>query len=300
MATDLTIPYIDRSSGQLCRERVYADRFLNWSYNTRLGWAVTRVVFSHPLLSRLYGWTQRQSLSRKRIVPFVRQMGVDCAELVQPLKTFGNFSEFFERRINLSQRPIATDPGTCIAPVDGKVLGYQTVNLQTTLRVKRHQFSLESFLKDRALGCQYDGGSVVICRLCLADYHHIHFPDSGLPHRPEIINGSLYAGGPYALRRRVPFYAENLRMITPFDSDHFGRIIMVEVGAFTVGSIQQRFDAGEPVQKGNHKGFFELGGSTVVLLFKPNTIRLDNDLCANTSRGLETRVLMGESIGKAN
>lgn len=299
MATDLTIPYIDRVSGELRNERVYADRFLNWSYNTRLGWTVTRGVLSQPFVSSLYGWTQRQRWSRKRIEPFVNQMGIDRTELIQPVESFGSFSQFFERRIDLSLRPIEADPSICIAPVDGKVLGYQKVTLNTLLQVKRHRFTLESFLKNRAPVRKYDGGSIVICRLCLADYHHVHFPDSGIPRRPVTINGSLYAGGPYALKRCIPFYDENLRVITPFDSDHFGEIIMVEVGAFTVGSIRQCFEAGARVQKGNHKGYFELGGSTVVLLFKPNAIRLDDDLCVNTSRGFETKVRMGESIGKA-
>jgi len=86
-------------------------------------------------------------------------------------------------------------------------------------------------------------------------------------------------------------------MLTVFDSDHFGRIAIIEVGAFTVGSIQQRFMPGRRVEKGAEKGLFEIGGSTVVLLFQPRTIRFDEDLCQNTNQGIETRVRLGDSIG---
>lgn len=88
-------------------------------------------------------------------------------------------------------------------------------------------------------------------------------------------------------------------MLTLFASDHFGQIAMVEIGAFTVGSIQQRFNTGVRVAKGARKGFFELGGSTVVLLFQRGAIRLDEDLCARTEENIETFVRFGESIGKA-
>jgi phosphatidylserine decarboxylase len=62
------------------------------------------------------------------------------------------------------------------------------------------------------------------------------------------------------------------------DSDQFGRIAMVEVGAFVFGSIRQQFSPGARVKRGEPKGMFELGASVVVLLFEPGTIRLDDDL----------------------
>jgi phosphatidylserine decarboxylase len=109
--------------------------------------------------------------------------------------------------------------------------------------------------------------------------------------------GKLYAVSPYSFQKLVPFYTENYRMLTQFTSDHFGQIAMVEIGAFTVGSIKQCYQPGARVAKGAKKGFFELGGSTVVLLFQKGTIRLDEELCAKTEEEIETHVRMGESIG---
>jgi phosphatidylserine decarboxylase len=88
-------------------------------------------------------------------------------------------------------------------------------------------------------------------------------------------------------------------MLTPFESDHFGSMALVEIGALTVGSIRQSFRAGVPVAKGARKGFFELGGSTVVLLFRRGAIELDAALLDMTASGIETRLAMGSAIGRA-
>jgi len=145
---------------------------------------------------------------------------------------------------------------------------------------------------------KFGGGSMVVSRLCLTDYHHFHFPDSGVPGEALSVRGKYYASGPYGLRALVPFYTENYRMLTLLDSDHFGQIAIVEIGAFTVGSIQQRYQSGRHIAKGARKGFFELGGSTVVLLFEKGRIELDKDLCTNTRSEVETYVLLGDSIGR--
>jgi phosphatidylserine decarboxylase len=87
-------------------------------------------------------------------------------------------------------------------------------------------------------------------------------------------------------------------MLTRFESDQFGAMVLIEVGAFTVGSIQQRFQAGWHIEKAKRKGLFELGGSTVVLLFETDRIVFDDDLIANTRNDIETYVRLGNSIGR--
>lgn len=50
-------------------------------------------------------------------------------------------------------------------------------------------------------------------------------------------------------------------------------------------------------QKGEEKGYFEFGGSTIVMLLKANIIDIDEDIIKNSMTHDETRVLMGEKIG---
>lgn len=138
---------------------------------------------------------------------------------------------------------------------------------------------------------------MIIIRLALSDYHHFHFADSGVPSASKLIEGRYYAGGPYDLHKFTPFYEENKRMITMIESNHFGLVAQIEIGAFTVGSICQVFSPYAAVKKGWRKGYFELGGSTVVLLLRPDVIKVDDDLISNTLRGLETKVQAGDKIG---
>jgi phosphatidylserine decarboxylase len=299
MGTNLPISYVDRTSGAVVRETVYAGGFLRWLYNTVSGKMASYLIFRHPLASRLYGWWTRQRWSRRMIAALMRLQSVTVSGLTEGVDAFQSFNDFFTRRIDLSHRPVAADQNICIAPVDGKVLAYKRTHRGDTLQIKQHSFNLDGFLRDRDLAATFDGGSVVICRLSLADYHHFHFPDSGWPGRPRIINGSLYASGPYARRETIPYYAESQRMLTRFLSDHFRLMLIVEVGALAVGSIRQEYQPGKRVDTGDHKGHFELGGSTVVLLFQRNTIEIDSDLLLNTARGLETYVRMGEPLGRA-
>ena len=293
------LAYHDRYSGELTTEPILASGFLSWSYNTRLGWLATDLLFRRRSVSRLYGWLHKRRWSCRRLRRFVDQMNVNVDEALRPLDEYTSFNDFFTREIDLSTRPVQGEPHVCVSPVDGRALAYPSVDADTTFRIKRSVFNLRRFLHDDALAEHYAGGSMLISRLYLSDYHHYHFPDSGVPGVATSIPGRYYAVSPYALRRLVPFYTENHRMLTLFDSDHFGQIAIMEIGAFTVGSIQQRYRPGVRVDKSAHKGFFELGGSTVVMLFEKGAIELDADLCTYTAKGIETYVRLGDSIGRA-
>ena len=292
------ITYHDRRSGALLAEPVYAGAFLRWLYNTRSGAALAGLL-TQPLLSRIYGWANSSAWSRRRIRPFVEQMGIDMQSSVKRIDEFRSFNDFFTREIQSASRPVCDKPNVCVAPADGKLLTYRQVDAQRSFQIKRSCFNLGGLLGDRVEASSFAGGSLVVARLGLADCHHFHFPDSGVPEAARSIEGRLHAGGPYALRTLVPFFSENHRMVTRFASDHFGPMAIVEIGALTVGSIRQRFEPGARVATGDPKGYFELGGSTVVLLFRPGAIQLDDDLYAATSRGIETFVRRGEAIGRA-
>ena len=291
--------YFDRRRGSFKEDSIHAPRFLNWSYNTRSGWLLTDLIFSRRIVSWLYGWLAKRRWSRRRIRPFAKAMDVDYSELVRPIDTYRSFNDFIIREIDLSKRPVDRDPAVCVSPADGRVLVYPEIDVGKVFHIKRAVFDLHSFLRDEDLVRLFAGGSMMVIRLYLADYHHVHFPADGVPRVPISIAGKYLAVSPYSKTRFVPFFGENFRMITLFESDRFGRIAIVEVGAFTVGSIQQGFPPDRRVAKGDRKGFFELGGSIVVLLFERDTIRLDGDLCSNSRSGMETYLRLGESLGRA-
>jgi phosphatidylserine decarboxylase len=297
--SDNRFAYLDRRLAVLKTEPIYAAGFLMWCYNTRSGRFLTRLLLSRRFVSALYGWYYNRPWTRRKILPFARSMGVNLDELAQPVDSFSSFAAFIRRDINLAKRRIDADPQTCIAPCDSRLLAHSQVKAGAAIKIKAGLFDMKRLLGDAALAEKFDGGSLIVMRLYLSDYHHFHFPDSGIPGTPRSLPGRYFSVSPYASDWAVPFYGENHRVVTLFESDHFGPVAMVEVGAFAVGSVRQCFVPGQRVAKGAHKGFFDLGGSIVVMLFEPGSITLDKDLCDNTRAGLETFVLMGESIGRA-
>lgn len=298
MKTSDILKYFDRYTKKIVIEPVYASSFLFWSYNTRIGLFLTRNIFSQKVVSKFYGWFNKTKWSRKKIKPFVNIMNVNTNELINNLSDFNSFNDFFIRKIDLRKRPVNQNPEVCVTPADGRIFVYPSIEANSEFYIKRNKFNLREFLRDDKLVNLYSGGSMLITRLYLTDYHHFHFPTKGYVSEPKAIKGKYYTSTSYSLESIIPFYSENFRMRTKLESKNFGQILMVEVGAFTVGSIIQDFHHNEQVNKGEHKGFFEIGGSTIVLLFERGKIEFDSDLIENSNKGIETFVKMGDSIGK--
>jgi phosphatidylserine decarboxylase len=138
----------------------------------------------------------------------------------------------------------------------------------------------------------------VLSRLCPVDYHRFHFPVSGTPDKPTLINGLLYSVSPVALKQNINYLTENKRYHTRIQSPEFGQVLMFEIGATCVGSVEYTFSPGVPVQRGDEKGYFKFGGSETILLFEPSRIQLADDLLKQSKKGRELYAWMGDSMGK--
>ena len=139
---------------------------------------------------------------------------------------------------------------------------------------------------------------MVLARLCPSDYHRFHFPVDGIPGQTHPISGHLYSVNPWAIRNELKIFWTNKRVYCHMQSDRFGDVLLCEVGATTVGTIHETYHPLVPCQKGAEKGYFSFGGSALVVLFAPDTIRFDEDLLRATSQGLEIRCLMGQRMGQ--
>src|SRR5690606_10594103 len=117
-------------------------------------------------------------------------------------------------------------------------------------------------LADAALARRYRGGAALVVRLAPADYHRFHFPESGLAGPARPIPGPLHSVHPIALAGGAPSF-RNRRHVTLIETERAGLVAMVEVGALLVGTIEQTYEPG-PVTRGDEKGTFRMGGSTVV------------------------------------
>ena len=137
---------------------------------------------------------------------------------------------------------------------------------------------------------------IAVFRLAPVDYHRFHFPcDCTSEGSVRVIPGEYHSVNTIALLHRPDVYADNERQVLKCHAA-FGDFWLVDVGAFGVGTIVQTF-SGEKHSKGDEKGYFKFGGSTVILVARAGAIKFDDDLVKNSADGLETRVLCGERIG---
>jgi phosphatidylserine decarboxylase len=293
------IRYFHRDHKTVETEQVYGGGWLRWTYGTALGRFALWLLVKRALASRYYGWRMSWRASANRILPFIVDYNLDVDEFAKKPYAFKTFNEFFYRALKAGARPIAPGDRVAVLPADGRHLAFQTYDATEGFYAKGQRFDLAAFLGDPALATEFGGGALLISRLCPVDYHRFHFPVSGTPGEPRLINGWLYSVSPIALRRNLAYLWENKRTVTLVESPVFGRVAMVEVGATMVGSILQTFVPGRAVAKGEEKGLFKFGGSCVVTIFQRGRIRFDADLLRSSTDGLEVYARMGDRLGAA-
>lgn len=285
--------YIDRETGRKEAEIIYGETELNFLYGSLWGRALRRLFVTRPWFSHLNGWPKRLASSKGAIQQFISQYGIDVDEVEKPLDAYRSLDDFFSRRLKTGARPVNPEPRALVSPADGRVLVYPKLDGQS-LWVKQQRVSIAELLGCGQAAAQLAGGCAVVVRLAPKDYHRFHFPIEGRVTESRAIAGKLESVHPIALDAGAPSFA-NKRVVTRVETALFGSLYMVDVGALTVGTIVQTHVPG-PVEKGQEKGYFRFGGSTVVLLWGPGGPALDQDLIDNTALQLETLVKLGRQI----
>ena len=296
MADTDVIKFFNRYTGQVEQEQVYGAGWMRWTYGNPLGRLALEAFIKRPFFSRWYGWRMNRPASRRKVIPFIRDFGVDVSEFAAAPETFRTFNEFFFRRLKPGARPIAPDPAV-VFPADGRHLGFPDASKIDGVFVKGQRFELAQLLGDAQLAARYADGPLVLSRLCPVDYHRFHFPLAGTPSATQQLNGPLYSVNPVALRRHLAYLWENRRTLTRLATEKLGTVLLLEIGATNVGSIVQTFEPGRRVAKGEEKGYFQFGGSSTLLLFEPGRVRLADDLVAQSRNGRELYARVGDRLG---
>ena len=265
---------------------------LRFLYNNTAGRCVLRILRAR-WLSVAAGAFLDTRLSKPLIKPFVNNNGIDLSDY--ECDNFTCFNDCFCRRIKPGKRPFSQADGDLISPCDGLLSVYRAQS-GNVYPVKQSAYTLETLLKDQKLAKRYENGYIFVFRLCVNHYHRYCYPASGVKGENVKIKGTLHTVRPVALEARKVF-CENSREYTVIDTPAFGRITQMEVGAMLVGKIKNLHGAGN-IQKGEEKGMFLYGGSTVVLLTEEGALTPRADYLENTAAGLETPVVQGETINE--
>ncbi|MCR5723706.1 MAG: phosphatidylserine decarboxylase [Treponema sp.] len=278
------------------------DSSVRFMYGTRFG----RIVLHTALFLRipaLLGALLRTPLSRLYIPSFIRKNGIDMTGFEGVV--FHSFNDFFTRKKAVS---FDAAPDALIAPADSLLSVYQITD-EARFHIKGFDYTLQDFFEPERFGltaaetaARFSGGTCLVFRLCATDYHRYCYIDdgrhSGIPGENHFIPGTLYSVQPLAAEK-FRIYTKNRRSWTIMHTEHFGDVAQIEVGAFSVGGIVNHKPAGTETafRKGEEKGYFDLHGSTIVLLLQKDAAVLNADVSAVCADGSEYRVRIGEKIG---
>lgn len=266
------------------------NQLLKKFYGNILGRCILKVL-TLPFITHIGGWYMNSPLSKGQISSFIEKNHIDMSDYEE--KEYKSYNDFFTRKIKEGKRQIDFDKNHLISPADSK-LSYYSINKDTRFTIKNTTYSLKELLQNEELALQYQGGICLVFRLTVDDYHRYCFIDSGTKEKDCYIPGIFHTVNPIA-NDYYPIYKQNSRSYSLLHTDHFGDVIYMEVGAMMVGKICNHYTTA--YQRGEEKGYFEFGGSTIVVIIKANEVEIDQDIIEHSKEHNETKVLLGEKIG---
>ncbi|HHW93926.1 MAG TPA: phosphatidylserine decarboxylase [Clostridiaceae bacterium] len=279
------------SSSDSSRKGTTQERLLCRLYGTVFGRAIVNAFISRKWVSVLASLPVRSRLSKGRIQPFIRANQIDMSSYEE--EPFRSFNDFFIRKIKPGARPFSNAPEDVVSPCDG-LLSAVEISPDMTLTVKGQPYTLATLLRDEEVASSYAGGLALIFRLEVHHYHRYMFSDSGHASPPQRIKGRYHTVHPIGLSS-TSVLQENAREWRILHFDHLGDVVQVEVGAMLVGRIVNH--KVDEFRRGDEKGYFCFGGSTIIWLLHHEAIHLLDRWVATFER--EMPVLQGETIAKS-
>jgi len=315
---NVTHQYIERASGRVYDETLYADRLVRWMYHPLREYAP--VLFNALTGPRVSSWLGTINYDLDRISrasgqdAFLKQCGVDLDECLDDPAALTTPRKIFERKIRYWQcRPMEETVETVVSTADARLVVGSLAETEA-LYLKDKFFSLDELLGvDRHDWLhRFEQGDFAVLRLTPDKYHFNHVPVTGVIRDIYELNGRYHACNPGAVVAEVTPYSKNRRLVTIIDTDvdggsGVGLVAMIEVVALMIGDIYPCYTANpqgyEPiidqqiglrVERGQPKSLFRPGSSTDVLLFEPGRIRFSPDLLDNQQRqGVNSRFSLG-------
>lgn len=268
------------------KKETLSIRFL---YGTMAGRVILKPLV-HPFVSRQVGKFLDSRLSGWLVPLFIKKHQIDMEECAKT--QYCSFNAFFSRKRRFER--IDAAPGHLISPCDGYLSVYP-IDEGMRYQIKNVEYKLEELLKSKELAAGFRGGTCLIFRLTPQNYHRYCYACDGIRSRSHVIRGILHCVRPMAYTS-VPVFVENSREYTVLRTEHFGTVVQMEIGALLVGRIHN-YAGKSVVRQGEEKGYFEFGGSTIVVLVGKDRLKLTEEVEKNTKMGREMQVRLGERIG---
>ena len=285
----MTTKSIDRKTNKIIEEK--SPNGANFLYNKLLG----RIILScanKRFVSSIAGFYMNRKLSTIHIKNFIKSNNIDMSEY--PDTKYKSFNKFFSREIKEGRRVFSKDKKDFCAPSDSKLTVYK-ISQDKEFIIKNKTYTIGSILKDENLAKEYDNGYFMVFRLSVDDYHRYAYIDDGKVLSHKSIKGKYHTVAPIAFDRHK-VYEENHREYDVLETDNFGKIVQMEVGAMMVGKIVNHKK--DTFKRSEERGYFLFGGSTIVIIVKDKVLKIDDDILENSKNNIETKVKQGEKVAK--
>lgn len=302
----MVIQYFNRHTDKIEEEKVYGDKAIRWLYLSQSGRFLAPLI-SSSFFSTLYGKFQDLSISRRKIDPFIENFHIKMDDfLSQENRNFSpdsfaqgydSFNQFFIRRFRPGVRQFCDKDHEMPAFSEARYFAAESVNDSLQFPVKGAYLRAADLVGKKKWASFFEGGPLLIARLCPVDYHRFHFPDDGKVLDRYPLAGPLHSVNPIALKARPKIFITNKREVSILETKNFGRLAYIEVGATCVGKIVQSYHS-EHFKRGDEKGHFLFGGSTVVVLGEKGKWRPSDLLLEHSEKGREVYSQMGEMIAQ--
>ena len=260
------------------------NRGLNFLYSNVFGRIILKIVISKPIRN-IYNKYMTSKYSLKKIDKFIKNNNINMDEYQE--ENYKSFNDFFIRKIKDDKRKVSKG---LFAIADSKLSVYK-IDDNSSFKVKNSIYTIDELLQSD--GSSFKDGYALIFRLCVDDYHHYVYPDDGEVLSNKHINGVLHTVQPLAFKKYKVF-SENDREVTFLNTKKYGEMAYIEVGAMMIGKIVN--GKVTKFKRGEEKGHFEFGGSTVILLFKKDQIKINKKIIENSKKEIETIVKLGDSL----
>lgn len=268
------------------------NKGLLFLYNTRLGRIFLKLIFINPFVSKVVGWFMDTKLSCVMIKKFIKSNNIDMSEYED--KKYTSFNDFFTRKVKVEKRVFDDNKNSLSSPCDSFVTHYKITD-DLLFNVKNSLYSLSSILDDDKLAKKYANGDLIIFRLTPSNYHRYHYFDDGKMLYNKKIKGKFHTVNPIVYDKYEVF-KENTREYSVLKTKRFGNVIYMQVGALLVGKINNYNKKSFKMKE--EAGYFSYGGSTCILIFEKDTIKINRNILNKSKKNIEVNVKYGEKIGE--
>lgn len=274
----------DRKNKRIIKEEQAGIKALNILYNKKLGRILLKIVIN-PFISNIYGLVNKSILTKHKASKFIKQNNIDLGEF-EPRK-YNSFNQIFTRKYKNKTFKKTT---RFTSPAESKLLVYK-ITKDLKLNIKNSTYTLKELLHEE-IDESFINGNCLIFRLSIDNYHRYCYVDDGEVVDTKLIKGKLHTVS--SISKDYKIYKVNKRVVSKLNTKNYGLIYQIEVGALLVGKIINH--KVNKFKKFDEKGYFDIGGSTIIILTKDN-LNIDSDILKYSKQGIETLLSYGEEIG---